>query len=174
MKKKVEILFTEGCIQYYYNVNGESLDKCEDLNLIKSIITSLIKDLTVEDTIDEIVNILSYFYTIDLDKHKFEIPKYWEYIKYLIKINNDLSSTEDSNKFNGLLNHYPKDVHNKLIKYLLKLFEGANLYSDRYKSYLIQMIKNLVPMNKNTKCKYLYTCEECGDSVYEYKLILNV
>jgi len=89
----------------------------------------------------------------------------------------ELVDTEDSNKEDiELVNHVcEKLMYEVEHQYNLPAWIVGYLWDGEYHAYCTQdtFIK-LVKNNKNTKEEYLGTCDECGDSIYRWKLEIEI
>lgn len=92
----------------------------------------------------------------------------------------DPTSKDYTTNHNDIIN----DVHNALVgellqQYYIPAFLTDNLYDNESDDYEYvpctqDTFVNLVKSNNRTKKKYLGTCDECGDTIYKYTLILKV
>lgn len=165
----MKITVTEGCTAYGIDINDELYhpEKYTKENLKEEveILSHLIPLIDEDDeriyqfscVISPICKVKEWKYIFD--NYSIEIDEYGE--PYKIEVNGNIIYPFTNEEFN----EYLQDIIEKVCK---NLDDYNEIQINNLGSNLRQIIWDLVV--KYGECKYLYTCRQCGDSVYEYTI----
>lgn len=165
----MKIVATEGCTAYGVDINDKVYNPKkytkENLKEETEILSHLIPLINEDDErIWQFSCILSPICKVKgnnyvFDKYSIEVNEYGE--PYKIEVDGNIIYPFTNKEFNNYLQDIIEKVCNNLDNY-------NEISIDNLGSNLRQIIWDLVV--KYGESKYLYTCEQCGDSVYEYTI----
>lgn len=168
--------FTEGCVCYSYLINGKEFVDIKDNEFLEQCITTLIGRARVGIVLDLLLDTLDYAYYGDgnIDTYKFEDDNVWNLIEFMVTQSDNIEYKDYSKNYDALMKYqFTNELTEKLRDYTVDTINKI-MFTNNTDGGLIQgVLIKLVESDIDTITTSVGTCEECGDSIYNYKLEID-
>lgn len=168
--------FTEGCVSYSYLINGKEFVDIEDNDFLEQCVITLIKRARVGIMLESLLDLLDeeYYTKGNIDVYQFEDNNVWNLIEFMVTQSDTMEYKDYSKNYDALMKYqFTNELTEKLRDYtadiIHKLLFGDNADGGHIQAILIRLVESDI----DTVTTNYGRCDDCGDSIYNYKLEID-